>query len=349
MSEPAQPVERERPPATDGPLIGGCRLGSVVGRGGMGTVYRAMQVALAREVAVKVVPASGIEDAGIARFKREARIAARLDHPNCVPIYAAGEDDAVLYLVMKLIHGPNLGALVAREGPLSPARAVDVVEQVAEALDAAHAAGLVHRDVKPSNVLIELRKHGERAYLSDFGLMREVIAHAEITGTHEWVGTIDYASPEQLQGRPLDGHADVYALAGVLYTALGGGRPFPAESATATAWAHLNLPAPQLGGHPLDPVIARGWPSARRTATGARASSPARHGRRSPPRRRHHRRRQQQRHRDRHCRRHRHRPSRSSSRRPRGAGEPARVAEWRSPWVCAAALFVLAGVVPRSR
>ena len=100
MSEPAQPVERERPPATDGPLIGGCRLGSVVGRGGMGTVYRAMQVALAREVAVKVVPASGIDDAGIARFKREARIAASLDHPNCVPIYAAGEDDAVLYLVM---------------------------------------------------------------------------------------------------------------------------------------------------------------------------------------------------------------------------------------------------------
>ncbi len=132
---------------------------------------------------------------------------------------------------MKLIHGPNLGALVAREGPLSPERAVDVVEQVAEALDAAHAAGLVHRDVKPSNVLIELRKHGERAYLvSDFGLMREVMAHAEDHRTHEWVGTIDYASPEQLQGRALDWHADVYALAGVLYTALGGGRPFPARA-----------------------------------------------------------------------------------------------------------------------
>jgi predicted Ser/Thr protein kinase len=258
MSEPTQPVERERLPAADGPLIGGCRLGAVVGRGGMGTVYRAMQVALAREVAVKVVPAAGIEDAGIARFKREARIAARLDHPNCVPIYAAGEDDAVLYLVMKLIHGPNLGALVAREGPLSPERAVEVVEQVAAALDAAHAAGLVHRDVKPSNVLIELRKEGERAYLSDFGLMREVIEDAEITRTHEWVGTIDYASPEQLQGLALDRHADVYALAGVLYTAVAGGRPFPRESPTATAWAHLNLPAPQLGGHPLDRVIARG-------------------------------------------------------------------------------------------
>jgi predicted Ser/Thr protein kinase len=247
--------ETERP---DGPEIGGCKLGSVLGRGGMGTVYRATQLALAREVAVKVVPASGAADADVARFQREARIAARLEHPNCVPIYAAGEQDGVLYLVMKLVQGPNLGALVAREGPLTPERAVELLSQVAEALDAAHAAGLVHRDVKPSNVLIELRRDADRAYLSDFGLMRQVVDEREITGANEWVGTIDYASPEQLSGRAIDRRADVYALAGVLYTALSGQRPYPRDSATATAWAHLNVMPPSLGGHPLDRVIARG-------------------------------------------------------------------------------------------
>jgi len=249
-------------PGGGGPVIGGCRLGSVVGRGGMGTVYRATQLALEREVAVKVLPASGIDDAAVARFKREARSAAAIDHPNCVPIYAAGEEDGVLYLVMRLIHGLDLGALVKREGPLSPERAVAVIGQVAEALDAAHAAGLVHRDVKPSNVLIEPRRDGERAYLSDFGLMRHVIEEREITRAQEWVGTIDYASPEQLEGRPVDRRTDVYSLAGVLYTALSGQRPFGRDSATATAWAHVNAPPPQLGSRPLDRVIARGMAKA---------------------------------------------------------------------------------------
>jgi hypothetical protein len=258
MTDQTERPEHTGPPGADGPEIGGCKLGSVLGRGGMGTVYRATQLALAREVAVKVVPASGAADADVARFQREARIAARLEHPNCVPIYAAGEQDGVLYLVMKLIHGPNLGALVAREGPLTPERGVAILGQVADALDAAHAAGLVHRDVKPSNVLIELRREAERAYLSDFGLMRLLVDDHEITGTNEWVGTIDYASPEQLSGRAIDRRADVYALAAVLYTALSGERPFPRDSATATAWAHLNVPPPAFGGHPLDRVIARG-------------------------------------------------------------------------------------------
>jgi Protein kinase domain len=257
-TEETTPVEGDRRPGADGPVIGGCRLGSVVGRGGMGTVYRATQLALEREVAVKVLPASGIEDAAVARFKREARSAAALDHPNCVPIYAAGEEDGVLYLVMRLIHGLDLGALVAREGPLSPEHAVAVIGQVAGALDAAHAAGLVHRDVKPSNVLIEPRRNGEVAYLSDFGLMRQVIDEREITRAREWVGTIDYASPEQLGSRGIDRRTDVYALACVLYTALSGERPFPRESGTATAWAHLNVPPPRIGSHALDQVIARG-------------------------------------------------------------------------------------------
>jgi serine/threonine protein kinase len=263
-------------PGASGPQIGGCKLGSVLGRGGMGTVYRATQIALAREVAVKVVPASGAADADVARFQREARIAARLEHPSCVPIYAAGEQDGLLYLVMKLIHGPNLGALVAREGPLTPERAVEILGQIADALDAAHAAGLVHRDVKPSNVLIELRRDAERAYLSDFGLMRQVIDDHEITGTNEWIGTIDYASPEQLSGRAIDRRADVYALAAVLYAALSGQRPFPRDSATATAWAHLNVPPPALGDHPLDRVIARGMakrPEDRYATAGALAQA----------------------------------------------------------------------------
>ena len=257
-TEETTSVVGDRRPGAGGPVIGGCRLGSVVGRGGMGTVYRATQLALAREVAVKVLPASGIDDAAVARFKREARSAAALDHPNCVPIYAAGEEDGVLYLVMRLIHGLDLGALVAREGPLSQERAVAIITQLAGALDAAHAAGLVHRDVKPSNVLIEPRRDGEVAYLSDFGLMRQVIDEREITRAREWVGTINYASPEQLEGRAIDRRTDVYALACVLYTSLSGEPPFPRESATATARAHLNVPPPRVGSDELDQVIARG-------------------------------------------------------------------------------------------
>jgi serine/threonine protein kinase len=278
-TEEATPVDRDPRPGAEGPVIGGCRLGSVVGRGGMGTVYRATQLALDREVAVKVLPASGIDSAAVARFQREARSAAALDHSNCVPIYAAGEEDGVLYLVMRLIHGLDLGALVAREGPLSPARAVTLIGQVAEALDAAHAAGLVHRDVKPSNVLIEPRKDGERAYLSDFGLMRQVIDEREITRPQDWVGTIDYASPEQLEGRTVDRRTDVYSLAGVLYTALSGERPFPGESPTATARAHLTVPPPTLGSRPLDRVIARGMakrPEERYATAGELARAAAR-------------------------------------------------------------------------
>src|SRR5579871_2557931 len=154
-----------------GVVIGGCRLESLLGRGGMGTVYRATQLALGREVAVKVVPAGSVEQTLVARFKREARTAAALEHPNSIPIYAAGEEEGLLYLVMRLVHGPDLGAIIATEGALAPERAVGLVEQIAGALDVAHAAGLVHRDVKPANVLVEPRESGEHAYLSDFGLM----------------------------------------------------------------------------------------------------------------------------------------------------------------------------------
>jgi|SRR5579872_2845247 len=240
-----------------GVVIGGCRLESLLGRGGMGTVYRATQLALGREVAVKVVPAGSVEQTLVARFKREARTAAALEHPNSIPIYAAGEEDGLLYLVMRLVDGPDLGGLIAREGPLEPARAVRLIGQVAGALDAAHAAGLVHRDVKPGNILVEYDE-GEHAYLSDFGLMRRTVDATAITRVDEWVGSIDYVAPEQVEGRPVDGRADIYSLTGVLYTAVTGERPFRRDNPTATAWAHVNSPRPAVGIPAMDEVIARG-------------------------------------------------------------------------------------------
>ena len=266
-SQPSQPEAPADPAALSGLVVGGVRLHSVLGRGGMGTVYRATQVALGREVAVKLVPSGGVDEALVARFRREAQRAAALDHPNIVPIYAAGEEEGLLYLVMRLIEGPDLSTLVAREGPLAPRRAAGLVEQVAVALDAVHAAGLVHRDVKPANVLVERHGDHEHAFLSDFGLMRRVVEEAAITRQGEFVGTIDYMAPEQVQGRAVDARADVYALAAVLYMALSGGPPFPAETATAAAYAHVHAPAPRVdraasthrrASKRLNDVIARG-------------------------------------------------------------------------------------------
>jgi serine/threonine protein kinase len=237
-------------------VVGGCRLGAVIGRGGMGTVYRATQLALGREVAVKVVPAQGVEAGVVERFQREARTAAALEHPHLVPIYAAGEEDGLLYLVMRLVDGADLGAVVARDGPLAARHAVAVIEQVASALDAIHAAALVHRDVKPGNVLIDLNT--DRAYLSDYGLMRRALERSAITRTGEWVGTIDYAAPEQLRGAAVGPSADVYALGAVLYNALTGERPFPRGTVSETAQAHATLPPPQIASpQVLNPVIAR--------------------------------------------------------------------------------------------
>jgi serine/threonine-protein kinase len=230
----------------------------------MGTVYRAQQLALGRDVAVKLFPAAGADQALIARFQREARTAASLEHPHSLPIYAAGESEGLLYLVMRLVDGPDLQALIADRGPLPAGEAVSLVEQVAGALDAAHAAGLVHRDVKPGNVLLEPAADcGYHAYLSDFGLMRRVVeSGTAITRVGEWVGTADYVAPEQMSGRRVDGRADVYALAGVLYTMLSGRAPFVRDSPAAVAWAHVNADPPTLPGpgwpQRMNAVIARG-------------------------------------------------------------------------------------------
>lgn len=275
-----------------GLVVGGCQLGELLGQGGMGSVYRATQLALQREVAVKLVPAVDADPSLIARFGREVRTAAALEHPHSIPIFAAGEEDGLLYLVMRLVHGPDLGALLNREGPLEASRALGLIEQVGSALDAAHSAGLVHRDVKPANILVEPSEHGEHAYLSDFGLMRGVADTTAITRVGEWVGSIDYVAPEQIEGREVDGRADVYALSGVLYTALTGLRPFPGATPAAIAQAHVSAPPPRLpaGRWPpaLGAVIARGLakaPDARYASAGelAAAARAALDGRVAPP------------------------------------------------------------------
>jgi serine/threonine protein kinase len=239
-------------------VVGGCRLEDVLGRGGMGTVYRAWQLALDREVAVKVVPLLGGDESHVSRFRREAQMAAGLEHPHTIPIYAAGEENELLYIVMRLVHGPGLRTLIQREGALPPARAVTLIEQVAGALDAAHRAGLVHRDVKPANVLVEARGGADHAYLSDFGLVRSVAGSTSLTVTGQWLGTLDYIAPEQLEGEHVDHRADIYALACVLYTLLTAELPFPRDSATSTAWAQVNAPRPSLDETALPAPVARG-------------------------------------------------------------------------------------------
>src|SRR3954463_14780890 len=208
----------------------------------MGGGYRATELRLGRPVALKLIAADRAADPAFrARFEREARLTAAIDHPNVIPVYAAGEDDGPLYLVMRWVAGTDLQALVRAEGRLAPQRAALIVEQVAAALDAAHDAGLVHRDVKPANVLLNA---GDHVYLSDFGLTRTVDSETVVTDTNEWLGTVDYMSPEQLDGEPTDARSDVYALGCVLYTALTGAPPFHRATVAATIGAHLHDPVP---------------------------------------------------------------------------------------------------------
>jgi streptogramin lyase len=247
-----------------GTVFAGYRIEGMIGRGGMGVVYRATQLALDRPVALKLVAPELAEDGEFReRFKRESRLAASIDHPNVITIHEAGEADGQLYITMRFVEGTDLGALVAREGSLEPGRAARVVAQVAAALDAAHARGLVHRDIKPANVLIERRDGEERAYLTDFGLTKRSDAISELTRTGQWVGTIDYASPEQVAGRSVDARADVYALGCVLYKALAGSAPFGGREDVAKLYAHVNEePTPVTERRPdipgeLDEVLRR--------------------------------------------------------------------------------------------
>src|SRR4051812_33600307 len=219
----------------------------VAGRGGMGIVYRAMHVPLKREVALKVIaPNISADEEVRARFRNEFEAAASIQHPNVVPIYHAGEEDGLLYVTMRYVDGTDLARLLAAQKKLDPPVAAHLVAQVAGALDAAHHAGIVHRDVKPANVLIELEGDAMHAVLTDFGLMKDLRSKTQVTQPGTIIGTFDYAAPEQLREGPIDARADVYALGGVLYQALTGQVPFPRETAAATMLAHLDSPPPSV-------------------------------------------------------------------------------------------------------
>jgi streptogramin lyase/predicted Ser/Thr protein kinase len=205
-----------------GSTLAGYRLDELIARGGMGVVYRATQLALERPVALKVIASHLAEKEDFReRFLRESRLAARLDHPGVVPVYDAREEDGELIVAMRLVHGGDLKTRIAREGPLPPHRALDLLAQVAAALDAAHAAGIVHRDVKPHNILLEQ----DRAYLSDFGLAK-ALGDSGVLRETSIVGTAEYMSPEQWRGADVGSAADVYSLGCVLYEAVTGIAPF---------------------------------------------------------------------------------------------------------------------------
>jgi len=247
----------ELPPGT---IFAGCRIEGVLGRGGMGVIYRATEQRLGRPVALKLIATEQAADPDVReRFEREARLTASIEHPNVVPVYAAGDQDGHLYLVMRYVPGTDLQDLLKREGRLEPTRAAAIVAQVADALDAAHAAGLVHRDVKPANVLVAARDH---VYLSDFGITRVQSAETRITDSGNWIGTVDFMSPEHLCGEPTDARSDVYALGCVLHAALTGTPPFRRDTVPATITAHLHDPPPRPSDAPgvpraFDQVIAR--------------------------------------------------------------------------------------------
>jgi Protein kinase domain len=242
----------------EGAHIAGCRIETVAGRGGMGIVYRATQLSLGRPVALKLIaPEHAADDDFRERFQRESRMAAAIDHPNVIPVYEAGEEDGRLYIVMRWVEGTDLHRMLRSEGKVDPVRAAEIVNQVAGALDAAHQAGLIHRDVKPANVLLS----GEHAYLADFGLTRFAGADTLTTAGH-FLGTVDYMAPEQFHPGPNDARADVYALGCVLFAALTGAPPFLRETVPATMLAHLHDKPPRAslsaGVDPgFDRVLAR--------------------------------------------------------------------------------------------
>jgi serine/threonine-protein kinase len=281
--------------------FGPYRLDELIGCGGMGEVYRAFDTVKQRTVALKRLPVALAADAKFqARFRRESASAARLSEPHIIPIHDYGEIDGRLFIEMRLVVGRDLARVLAEQGPMRPARAVDIVGQVARALDAAHANGLIHRDVKPSNVLITGKDGDEFAYLMDFGIARTSVdtgGSTPITATGERVGTLDYMAPERFGEGPIDGRADVYSLACLLFQALTGAKPFRGEGLPAMVYAHLNLdpprPSTQRPGVPvaLDEVIARGmakdperrYPTAGALAAAARAALETPMAERAPP------------------------------------------------------------------
>jgi tRNA A-37 threonylcarbamoyl transferase component Bud32 len=254
--------------AQESPLgseLAGYRITGVLGRGATSIVYRALELRLEREVALKLLSPELSEDRSFRkRFERESKAAASLQHPNIVPVYAAAEVEGKLFIAMRLIEGSDLKALLQKEERLRAERALATCAQLAGALDAAHASGLLHRDVKPSNVLIEQDAEGdEHVYLADFGLAKTLGSGTRMTETGRLLGTIDYMAPEQIRGQQVDGRADLYSLGCLLYECLVGEPPFARRSDVATIYAHLHEPPPAASERKpvlpqaIDAVLAR--------------------------------------------------------------------------------------------
>ena len=231
-----------------GSRIAGYRLEEQIGAGGMAVVFRACDERLERLVTLKVLsPALAADEAFRQRFIRESRAAAAVDDPHIIPVHEAGEANGMLFIAMRYVRGGDVRTVIRREGPLSPSRAVAIISAVASALDAAHAVGLVHRDVKPANMLVDRRPgRPDHVYLSDFGLSKRMQSSLGLTGSGQFLGTLNYSAPEQIQGRPVDGRADEYSLACAAFELLSGTPPFPRGHAAAVMWAHCSEPPPLL-------------------------------------------------------------------------------------------------------
>ena len=262
-----------------GSLVAGYRLEAQVGAGGMAVVFRARDERLGRLVALKILaPALAADGEFRRRFIAESRAAAAVDDPHIIPVYEAGEADGVLFIAMRFVRGGDLRRVLEREGALPPARAAAFISPVASALDAAHGAGLVHRDVKPANILVDARPgRPDHVYLSDFGVSKGAMASVSLTGTGQFLGTPDYSAPEQIQGRAVDGRTDQYALACVAYQLLTGAAPFERDQGMAVLLAHLSEPPPSLSSRRPDLPARRircwpgRWPRPRRSGTGPAA------------------------------------------------------------------------------
>jgi streptogramin lyase len=230
-------------PLAPGTTFAGHRIEALVGRGGMGLVYRARDPELDRVVALKVIAPELLDDPQVrARFVREARTAASIEHPNVIPLHYVGEEDGIAFLAMRFVDGEDVRSMVRMDGVLDPGRAVEILAQAAAALDAIHAAGLVHRDVKPANLLVD---RDGRVYVTDFGLAKYALSRGGATNPGQWVGTLDYVAPEQIRGGRIDARVDVYALGGVLHFMLTAHIPFDRDSDEAKLWAHLSDPPPR--------------------------------------------------------------------------------------------------------
>ncbi|MEV6612519.1 serine/threonine-protein kinase [Streptomyces sp. NPDC051051] len=250
-----------RPSDLIGRQVAGYRIEREIGRGGMAVVYRARDLRLERTVALKLLaPELARNDTFRKRFTHESRVAAAIDHPHIVPVFEADETDGLLYIAMRYVAGGDLRHLLDERGPLQPAAAVRIAAQVASALDAAHEHGLVHRDVKPGNILVDRgtdSDHPEHVYLTDFGLTKKSLSLTGFTTVGQFVGTLDYVAPEQISGRPVDGRCDVYGLACVVHETLAGHPPFRRDDDMALLWAHqYDEPPPLTTARPdLPPAV----------------------------------------------------------------------------------------------